>query len=61
MHTFHMVSLFGRTVIVKKMTFYPSTTLNSFYQGIPKGGVASFDRSAMQLKQKVLGRGPTLG
>ena len=27
MHTFHMVSLFGRTVIAKKMTFDPSTTL----------------------------------
>jgi hypothetical protein len=26
-HTFHMVSLFGRTVIAKKMTFDPSTTL----------------------------------
>jgi hypothetical protein len=26
-HTFHMVSLFGRTVFAKKMTFYPSTTL----------------------------------
>ena len=27
-HTFHMVSLFGRTVIAKKMTFDPSTTLS---------------------------------
>ena len=27
MHTFHMVSLFGRTVFANKMTFDPSTTL----------------------------------
>ena len=26
--TFHMVSLFGRTVFAKKMTFDPSTTLS---------------------------------
>ena len=26
-HTFHMVSLFGRIVFAKKMTFDPSTTL----------------------------------
>ena len=37
MHTFHMVSLFGRTVFAKKMTFYPSTTLYAvlFHVSVP--------------------------
>ena len=61
-HTFHMVSLFGRTVIAKTMTFYPSTTLATTLQRASFGAVhpglgngMSFERERVDSCENAVG------